>query len=144
MFENLFDSHFYGDFATWQEVLAGRRAAAKPRTTTWTIANVRDDYEIVSTDDAHEVYVDVPGVTIDNIVVQAQGRNVTVDVKDVGETRNRRSRAAHYRFEFPETADMNTADVTINNGVLTIRVAKSTSAQRRQLPVQTTTPALKS
>lgn len=153
MFQSLFDPVFYGDFVSWQEVFDARRPKIKAKTRPWpsNVMEGLDDYDLSETDDSYIIRVDVPGVPVTAITATVKGSTVTVQVVDaVTDTtersiqKTRRTRRGTYRFNFPDTASMETADVTVQDGVLTIRVAKRIE-QERQLPLSTqdSPPAIK-
>lgn len=87
--------------------------------------------DVVETDDAHLVLVEVPGVPAARLSVRCEGRSLTITGRRDGETRGGRFRCLERsRGEFerhlrlPEGLDPDSVEARLENGVLTVRLPK--------------------
>lgn len=101
--------------------------------------------DLVETDDAFRLRLDVPGMSADDIRVNLQNHTLTVSGKrtsertEEGEGVVRMERAVgtfHRTFTLPNAADADSIEATCDNGVLTIRVPKTEESTRRRIEIE--------
>lgn len=102
-------------------------------TGTWRPTAYRDD-----SDDAFTVRVELPGIPRDDIHVEATGQHldVTGETDEQHTGRARRSGRFAYRTRLPAGADPERATADLRDGVLTVRLPK-TSRPARQITINT-------
>jgi HSP20 family protein len=115
-------------FAGWDRVADGWRPAA----------------DVEETDDAYLVEVELPGLKQKDISVEFGSGElaITGEVKErqrVGLLRSRTRRIGHfeYRLSLPADVAEDQINASMGDGVLTVRVPKTTQAQRRKIPIST-------
>lgn len=86
-------------------------------------------YDVQEDDASWTVSLDVPGITRDQLRVNVIGTTVTVDTV---EDAPRRVSAA---YELPHDIDVDKCEAKLENGVLTLKLAKVESAKPRQIAV---------
>jgi HSP20 family protein len=84
------------------------------------------------------VHIDVPGVQIDTIDVQALGAELNVRAKQSPAAVDTEAVLTAFErvVQLPGEIDASTASAHVENGVLEIRVQKSPSARRTRIPVR--------
>lgn len=101
--------------------------------------------DLVETDDAFQLRLDVPGMTKDDIEINLQNRTLTVsgerksEKKEEGEEYVRVERAFgnfHRTFTLPDAVDEENIKATYEDGVLSIHVPKTEESTRRQIEIQ--------
>ena len=100
--------------------------------------------DIEENDDNYVVEMDVPGVKRDDINVELRENElrVTGEVKErerKGILRRQARKVGQFEhvLVLPPDVDANNVEATLRDGVLTIRVGKTTSSQPRQIEVKT-------
>lgn len=98
--------------------------------------------DVEETDDAYVVEVELPGVGKDDVVVSVDGHRLSVDAERRDRPRTgvlrRRTRAVghlHYEVVVPGDIDEDGATASLNDGVLTVRLAKPAAGRVRRIPV---------
>ena len=93
--------------------------------------------DVEETDDAFVVEVELPGVDKKDIDVALSGRRLTItgerkEKERTGVLRRRARTTGRFRFELvlPADVDENSVSASLDDGVLTVRVAKRASDQR--------------
>jgi HSP20 family protein len=99
--------------------------------------------DIEETDNSYIIEMDVPGVTRDDINVELRENElrVTGEVKErerKGILRRQARKVGQFEHALvlPPDVDAKNVDATLRDGVLTIRVGKTTSSQPRQIEVK--------
>ena len=98
--------------------------------------------DVEETDDAYLAEIELPGVAIEDLSVEAAGRRLTVtgerkERERVGILR-RRTRTGgrfHYEVLLPGEVDEDGVEAALQDGVLTFRVPKPVSQRPRRIPV---------
>ena len=125
--DRLFDERFFG----------GSAASA---------ATLRSpSLDVAETDGQYTVSIDLPGVAKDDVKITIDGRRVDVkarshrdDAKKDGERVIYRERSASSfarSFTLPEEVDQEASQAKLDNGVLSLTLAKKRAAASRQLTV---------
>ena len=98
--------------------------------------------DVEETEDAYSVEIELPGVKRDDIDIQLSDRELTVsgEVKEkerTGILRRRTRRVGHFQYSVTLPADVDADDVSarLDDGVLTVRVAKSAQAKPRRIEI---------
>ncbi len=99
---------------------------------------------IFSDKDDYLVRAEVPGVAPDQLRVDTQGQTLTISGKrENGTTRDasyhRRERSAgefSRSLQFPDSLDLERAEASYKNGILTVRIPKKVEAKPRQISVK--------
>jgi HSP20 family protein len=101
------------------------------------------DVDVEELDDAYMVEAELPGVDRKEVNVELTGNelSITGDIKErerKGILRHRTRRTGRFELHLtlPERVDGEKVDARFDNGVLTVRVPKLESAQRRQIEVK--------
>lgn len=101
--------------------------------------------DLVETEDAYRIHLDVPGVSKDDLTINYQDDQLTVSGErtsdDPGENaeyvRVERTFGHFYRaFTLPSTVKAEEINAEYDNGVLTIHVPKSETVKPRQIEIQ--------
>lgn len=84
------------------------------------------------------VRIDMPGVKIDSIDVQALGAELMVRAEQAAASVDAEAVVSAFErvVQLPGEVDANTASAHVENGVLEITVQKSASARRMKIPVR--------
>jgi HSP20 family molecular chaperone IbpA len=90
----------------------------------------RSVYDLQEDEQSWTLSIDVPGIPKENLDVQIQGQAVRIET--TGDSK-RKFRAA---YELPSDIDVDASNATLENGVLTLTLAKSKSARSRQIPIE--------
>jgi HSP20 family protein len=97
--------------------------------------------DVSETEDAYLIEADLPGVSQDQVSVEASGGDLVIS----GEISSRRERAGvlrratrrqgrfEYRTMLPADADPDQVSASLADGVLTVRVAKAETARPRRI-----------
>jgi HSP20 family protein len=100
---------------------------------------------VKETKDAYVFKADVPGVKEADIDITVTGNRLTVSGKRDAEKQEQTDRYYSYErsygdftraFTLPEGADMNAVHADLKEGVLTLSVAKSPTAQSKKIAIQ--------
>ncbi len=91
------------------------------------------------------ITVDLPGVSKKNVELSVSGENVFIRAARAatapeGYTTHRRERSSYtfeHSFKLPVPVDAQKAEAVLQDGVLTVTLPKSPTAQPRQIPVKT-------
>lgn len=101
--------------------------------------------DLVETDNAYRLHLDVPGMTKEDISINLQNNTLTVsgtraaEQTDEGDEYVRVERTFgnfHRTFTLPEAVDAENIEATYDNGVLEISVPKTKKTARRQIEIQ--------
>jgi HSP20 family protein len=101
--------------------------------------------DLMETDDAFQLRLDVPGMSKNDIEINLQNGTLTVSGErtsertDEGEEYVRVERAFgnfHRTFSLPDAVDEDNIEATYENGVLSIHVPKTEESTRRQIEIQ--------
>jgi HSP20 family protein len=126
---NLFQSFFTDPFST---MMAGAIPAWMP------------PVDIEETDDSYLVEMDLPGVRAEDIDLELRADNelrITGEYQERERTgtmrrQNRRTEQFEYVVGLPGEVDRDQIDAMLDNGVLTVRLAKSASSQPRRIEIK--------
>ena len=101
--------------------------------------------DLVESDDAFQIRLDVPGMTKEDIDINLQNNTLTVS----GERESERTAenedyvrverafgTFHRTFTLPDAVDAEGIEAAYDNGVLTIHVPKTEGSARRQIEIQ--------
>jgi HSP20 family protein len=101
--------------------------------------------DVAETDVGYDVSLDLPGVAKDDVKITIDGRHVSVSAgterteekKDGPRVIYRERAAARYarRFTLPEEVDQDASQARLDNGVLSLSLAKKRAAAVKQLTV---------
>jgi HSP20 family protein len=101
------------------------------------------DVDVEELDDAYLIEAELPGVDRKDVNVELVGNelSVTGEIKErerKGLVRRKTRRRGQFELHLtlPEPADGEKVDARFDNGVLTVRVPKQESAQRRQIEIK--------
>jgi HSP20 family protein len=101
--------------------------------------------DLVETDDAYRMHLDVPGMSKEDIEINIRNRTLTVSGErtrthsEEAEDYVRTERAFgrfHRSFTLPDAVDPNNIEAHYDNGVLQISVPKTETAARRQIEIK--------
>lgn len=99
--------------------------------------------DIEETDDAWVIEAEVPGVSRDDVHVELREDELVIsgDVKERerrGRLRRRARRTGHFEYHvtLPGARDEDKIEASLHDGVLTVRVPKSTQTQPRRIEVK--------
>lgn len=101
--------------------------------------------DLLETDDAFRLRLDVPGMTKEDIDINLQNGTLTIsgertsEQTDEGEEYVRVERAFgtfHRTFRLPDAVDQENIEATYEDGVLSINVPKTEESTRRQIEIQ--------
>ncbi|WP_448628055.1 Hsp20/alpha crystallin family protein [Geodermatophilus sp. URMC 64] len=98
--------------------------------------------DLEETDDAYVVELEVPGLARDDVDVQLDDRVLTVsgEIQEKKRTgilhrRTRKVGKFHYAVTLPAEVDDEHVEASLRDGVLTVRVPKSSQNRRRRIPI---------
>ena len=98
--------------------------------------------DVEETDDAYVIEIDLPGVQREDIDIQLTDRQLTVsgEIKEkerTGILRRRTRRVGQFQYSVTLPADVDADEVTahLDDGVLTVRVAKPEQAKPRRIEI---------
>jgi HSP20 family protein len=98
--------------------------------------------DVIDTDDAYVVEMELPGVKSDDINIEVNGNELTVtgeikqrERKGVLRRGTRRVGEFLYRVALPGDLDPDNVEARLAEGVLTIRVPKSEAAKPRRIEI---------
>jgi HSP20 family protein len=98
--------------------------------------------DVEETDDGYVIEIELPGVDRKDVEVSVIGRRVLVtgerkERERVGLVRRRTRRVGEFRYEVvvPDDLDPDDVDAHLDDGVLTVRVAKAIADRRRRVEV---------
>jgi HSP20 family protein len=101
------------------------------------------DVDVEELDDAYVVEAELPGVDRKDVNVELAGNDLSItgeikerERKGIVRRRTRRTGRFELHLRLPERVDGEKVDARFDNGVLTVRVPKLESAQRRQIEVK--------
>lgn len=101
--------------------------------------------DVAETEGSYNVSIDLPGVAKDDVKITIDGRRVDVsaqtqreDTKKEGERviyRERSSQSFARSFTLPEEVDQDASQAKLDNGVLSLALAKKRAAAARHLTI---------
>ena len=98
--------------------------------------------DVEETDDAYVVDLELPGVKKDDVEIEIAGRRLTVtgerrERQRVGIFRRRSRVTGRFRYEItlPGDVDDDHVEANLDEGVLTVRIAKPASQRARRIPI---------
>ncbi len=100
----------------------------------------RPAVETEESDDAYTIRAELPGMKPGDVDIELRGNElrITGDVNE--ETQGKTLRHRHgkfaYRATLPTDADAEKADAQLTDGILTVRLPKTTEAQTRKIEVK--------
>src|SRR4051794_33148635 len=86
-------------------------------------------YDLQDNGESWTLSMDVPGVAKEELQVSIEGRMVRI------ETTQEAGRQVRARYELPEDVNAEASSASLENGVLTLKLAKAQPVQRRQIPI---------
>jgi len=99
--------------------------------------------DVEETEDAYVVEADLPGVRPDDVSVEVHGNDlrITAELEEreregVVRRQTRRSGRFDYRVSLPGEVDSDGCEADLDNGVLRLRLPKTTASMRRRIPVK--------
>jgi HSP20 family protein len=105
----------------------------------------RPSLDVAETEGGYNVAIDLPGVAKDDVKITIDGRRVSVSAqtqreesKKDGERiiyRERSSSSFARNFTLPEAVDQDASQAKLDNGVLTLSLAKKRAAAVKQLTI---------
>ncbi len=133
-FDRLFDDSFFDRFATPSSTEAGSSAGLRSPA-----------LDVTETEHSYSVKVDLPGMGKEDVKISIDGRRVMLeatsarqDEKKQGErvVYSERASARYARsFTLPMEIDQTESSAKMDQGVLTLTLAKRSSAQTKQLSI---------
>lgn len=99
------------------------------------------DVDIEESDDGWTVTARLPGVAAEEVIVEVEGRDLSIRSKTeelpegVQEPAGRQRYEFNYRFTIPGEVDSDAIDASMENGLLTVRLPRSAQARRRQISI---------
>jgi HSP20 family protein len=101
--------------------------------------------DVAETDGQYTVSIDLPGVAKDDVKITIDGRRVDVSAQSKHEQTKKDGERVLYRersasrfarsFTLPEEVDQDASQAKLDNGVLSLTLAKKRAASSRQLTV---------
>jgi HSP20 family protein len=101
--------------------------------------------DVAETDGQYTVSIDLPGVAKDDVKITIDGRRVDVSAQSKQEQTKKEGERVIYRersasrfarsFTLPEEVDQDASQAKLDNGVLSLTLAKKRAAASRQLTV---------
>lgn len=101
--------------------------------------------DLVETDDAYRIHLDVPGMSKEDMTINLQNNTLTVSGKRTAEQTHEDDEYVrvertfgnfHRTFTLPDAVDAENIEATYDNGVLNISVPKTERSARRQIEIQ--------
>jgi HSP20 family protein len=97
--------------------------------------------DIEETDDAWIIQAELPGVSREDVSVEARGDELYITAADregerEGASSRRRGGRFDYHVQLPVELDVGSIEATLTSGVLTIRVPRTLAPQSRQIEVR--------
>lgn len=101
--------------------------------------------DLVETEDAYRIHVDIPGMTKDDLTINYQDDQLVISGERRDESREEKDRYVRversfghfYRaFTLPKTVNADAISANYENGVLTISVPKAEEVKPRQIEIQ--------
>jgi len=99
--------------------------------------------DVEETDDSYVVEADVPGVRPDDVSVEVHGNELRIsgeveehEREGVVRRQTHRSGRFDYRVSLPGDVEAEGCEADLDNGVLTLRLPKTTTSRRRRIPVR--------
>jgi len=102
--------------------------------------------DLVETDDAYELHMDLPGLNSDNVSIDVENHRLVVHGQRQEETREEETNYVRVERNFgrfyrsltlPDAALPEKAEATFRDGVLTIRVPKSKAKKPKKIAIRT-------
>jgi HSP20 family molecular chaperone IbpA len=99
--------------------------------------------DILEKDNSFHIIMDLPGVTKEDLYIDAHGDRITVTAKSsytpVGPCLHKEHQAVEYSrvFTISDTVDCEKIDATLKNGVLDLRLPKVEVAKPRRIEIKT-------
>jgi len=99
--------------------------------------------DIEELEDAYVVEAEVPGVKREDVNIEVSGNELTIsgeikvrEREGIIRRRTRRVGEFEFRVVLPNEVNAEGIDAKLNDGVLTVRIPKAKSAQRRRIEVK--------
>lgn len=97
--------------------------------------------ETEESEDAYLVRAELPGMKTDDVNVELSGQELRIngEVSEEGgngKTLRRRHGKFAYHMSLPADADVDNADATMTDGVLTVRLPKAAQARSRKIAIK--------
>jgi len=101
--------------------------------------------DLVETDDAYRIHLDVPGMSKEDMTINLQNNTLTVSGKRTAEETHEDDEYVrvertfgnfHRTFTLPDAVDAENIEATYENGVLNISVPKTERSERRRIEIQ--------
>jgi HSP20 family protein len=124
-------------WVSWESLGDVEEDPGEPRVMgSWTPA-----VDIEETDDAWIIQAELPGVSREDVSVEARGDELYIRAADregerEGGSGRRRGGRFDYHVQLPVELDVGSIEATLTSGVLTIRVPRTLAPQSRQIEVQ--------
>jgi HSP20 family protein len=122
--------------------VAGGASGGALRGPLMALATLTAPVDVEETDDAFIIELDLPGVRKENVSVDLMGNELLVkgDVQERERSgmlrrQSRRFGAFEHRVTVPGDVDPDSVTATLENGVLTVRLAKARSSQPRHIEI---------
>lgn len=91
------------------------------------------------TEDAYLIRAELPGIPAEHVDIAVEGNDLSITGEITEEQRGtsltRRTGKFSYRTMLPQDADSERIDADLTDGVLTVRVPKSTESKRRKIEI---------
>jgi HSP20 family protein len=96
--------------------------------------------ESEETDDAYTIRAELPGMKADDVDIELRGNELRitgeVNQEKPGHALRHRHGKFAYRATLPTDADGDKADAQLTDGILTVRLPKTTEAQTRKIEIK--------
>ncbi len=132
-FDRLFDDTFDRFFGTPAAAESAETALRRP------------SLDVAETEAGYNVAIDLPGVAKDDVKITIDGRRVSVSAQTQREESKKDGERVIYRerssssfarnFTLPEEVDQDASQAKLDNGVLTLSLAKKRAAAVKQLTI---------
>ena len=121
---------FDRDFERFVDEVFYRPAAAATATTATTATTAARRCEVTQGDEAFTLTLDVPGIAKEDLSIGVEGQVLRI------ETRPEAARQAKYAWELPQDVDVAASSAKLQDGVLTLTLARVKPAARvMQIPL---------